>query len=217
MPSVRFVTIAALQPTITHRENMSIATKPLATAGLVLAVIGLVACELTAERPRYPEISFAHLPPIRLDVARVDVVSEYASPAKPPNVEHLFPAPPASVAERWGRERVRAAGTDGTARVVIKRASVVEVPLKQSGGVRGALTIEQSERYDMDVEVAVEVERGGSTAMVSSRARRSRTVPEDISLNDRETVWFEMTEAVMNDLNASLEAEIREGMTQYLR
>jgi hypothetical protein len=52
--------------------------------------------------------------------------------------------------------------------------------------------------------------------MVSSRAQRSRTVPEDVTLNDREKVWFEMTEALMNDLNASLERQIYYNMGDFV-
>jgi hypothetical protein len=52
---------------------------------------------------------------------------------------------------------------------------------------------------------------------VSSRTSRSRSVPENASLNDREKVWFEMTEAMMNDINGSLERQIREHLGAFLR
>ena len=50
-----------------------------------------------------------------------------------------------------------------------------------------------------------------------SRAERSRTVAEDVSLIDREKVWFEMTEAMMNDLNASLQRQINEHLRAFVR
>ena len=58
---------------------------------------------------------------------------------------------------------------------------------------------------------------GRRRASVTSRAERSRTVAENISIQDREKVWFEMTEAMMNDLNASLDRQIRKNFAPYLR
>ena len=188
-----------------------------AVAAVIAALLALAACEFAVKNPSFPEISFSHLPQIRLDVAQIEVINEYQAPAKPPNVDHLFPTPPSAVAERWGRDRLQAVGATGKARVIVRRASVVEVPLKTQTGIRGALTTDQSERYDADVEMTVEIVTDQGTASVTSRSRRSRTVPEDITLNDREKEWFQITEALMNDLNASLEAEMRKGMAKYIR
>jgi hypothetical protein len=146
------------------------------------------------------------------------VVREYASPGVKPNVEHLFPVAPAAAAERWARERLRPVGAEGVAVVKIVQGSVVEVPLPRTQGVRGAFTTDQSERYDAVLEVSIEASRrsDGRRSMVSSRASRSRTVPEDVSLNDREKVWFEMTEALMNDLNAALERQIYDNLGAFV-
>ena len=76
-----------------------------------------------------------------------------------------------------------------------------------------------SHMNDAVLEMTVEASRrgdGGRRAMVSSRAARSRTVPEDITLNDREKVWFELTEALMNDINASLERQIADNFGNFL-
>jgi len=183
------------------------------------AFLLLSACAVPLQTPKYPQLSYAHLPPLTLDVARVEVMSRYISPAHLPNVEHEFPVSPANAAMQWGRDRIKAGGVNGTARVVVERASVVEVPLKRTTGVRGAFTADQTERYDAILEIKVEVlgEDGKERASVSSTTRRSRSVGENITLNEREKVWFEMTEAMMNDLNASLEGQIREHMKPYLR
>jgi hypothetical protein len=183
------------------------------------AVLGLLAgCETAPPRPQFPELTFGHLPPIRLNVADVQVVREYASPGQKPNVEQLFPVLPATVMERWAQDRLKPVGAEGVARAIIKEASVVEVPLPRTRGITGAFTTDQSERYDAVFEMTIEASSrdSGRRAMVSSRATRSRTVPEDITLNDREKVWFELTEAVMNDLNASLEKQIQDNFGAFL-
>ena len=184
-----------------------------AVAGLFLA-----ACQSGPGRPTYPDLSYAHLAPIRLNVADIQVERVYVSPGTKPNVEQLFPVRPADAAERWARDRLKPVGAEGVAVVKILQAGVVEVELPRTSGVRGAFTTDQSERYDgvLEVQIDVSSRARGSTAMVSSRAQRSRTVAEDVTLNDREKLWFEMTEAMMNDLNASLERQIYDNFGNFV-
>jgi hypothetical protein len=179
---------------------------------------GLGGCETPVTNTVFPDLTYGHLPPIRLKVARIEVVAAYVSPGARPNVEHLFPVAPAAAAARWLRDRLEATGGRGLVRATVLQGGVVEVPLKKTTGVRGAFTVDQSERYDAVLEIKIQVirENGSEAAMVSSRAERSRTVAEDISPYAREKLWFGMTEAMMNDLNTDLERQIRTYFTGYL-
>ncbi len=190
-----------------------------AAAALILIAGILSGCAGSADRPVYPQISFAHLPKIALDVARVDVANTYASPATEPNVEHRFPVSPAASAMNWGRDRLQPVGDAGVARVTLERASVVEVPLERTRGVRGAFTNDQAERYDGVIVVSVEVvdAAGERLGIVRATAERSQTVPEDISLNEREKVWFEMTEKMMATINQALETQVRTHLRAWIR
>ncbi len=180
---------------------------------------GLAACESVPPRQQFPEITFSHLPRINLDVARIEVVQAYKAPGAKPNVEHLFPVAPASIAERWARQRLRAVGAGGSARATVVSAAVVEVPLKRTTGLRGAFTTDQSERYEGVLEMKIELAASGARARaaVTARTELSRTVPENISLNDREKLWFQMTEEMANQLNVLLEREIKKHFKAYLR
>ena len=187
----------------------------------VFAVMGvlLAGCATDVEKPGFPQISFAHLQPISLNVARIEVENRYISPATRPNVEHEFPVSPAAAASNWGRDRLRAVGQTGTARVIVRRASVIEVPLKRSSGLKGAFTRDQSERYDAIIDMVVELRDAGGNVRVTaeSTAKRSRSVSENVSLNDREKVWFTLTEEMMADLNTALENQIRIHMKEWIR
>ncbi len=192
-------------------------TRSLAMAAAVCGV--LAGCQTPDPEPAYPELSYAHFGAIRLDVQRIEVVRAYVPPAKKPNVEHLFPVSPLAAAERWISDRLRAAGRTGVARATISRASVVEVPLERTTGVRGVFTKDQSERYDGQIEITITIFGGDGRekANVRSRAERSRTVAEDASPIDRERVWFEMTEAMMNDLNDALQRQINQHLRAFVR
>lgn len=186
----------------------------LAAAAMILLLAGCQA----PQRPAYPELTYGHLPQIRLNVAAIDVVEEYQPPLRAPNVEHLAPVPPGAAMARWGRERLQAVGTSGRARLLIQRASIVEVPLPLTSGVRGALTTEQAERYDGVLDATVEIfdAQGRSVAFARANAERRRSLAEGATLNQRERLWFEMTEGLLRDINGSLESSITRHLNEYL-
>ena len=68
---------------------------------LGILALGLAACETTPPPPKLPELTFTHLGPLKLNVARIDIVSKYRSPLRAPNVEHLFPTPPQKALRTW--------------------------------------------------------------------------------------------------------------------
>lgn len=78
---------------------------------------------------------------------------------------------------------------------------------------------DQSERYDAVIELKAEIrdEVGNSRVTVETKVSRSQTVAENISLIERDKIWFDMTEAMMSDLNAELEKQIRIYMKKWIR
>jgi hypothetical protein len=187
-------------------------------AAVALGVFALGACQSPPPRPTFPELTWTHLAPFRLDVAEIEIVSEYEPTFRPPNVEHLTPALPEGAARRWAEDRIEAAGREGRAKVIIREASIVEVPLALEEGVRGYVTTEQAERYDAVVEVEIEIRgpRGYRDGFAKARAERTRTVPEDITLNERERVWFELTDGLMKDFDAEMSKNIRQHLARFL-
>lgn len=200
------------------RMSRPLARRTLLVAAATAALTLLAGCETRVPHAQFPELTYSELPPFDLNVARIDVVEQYRSPGKKPHVEQLFPVIPALAAQRWARDRLKAVGNEGVARFTIVYAGVVEVPLKRTKGIEGMFTIDQSERYDGAIEVKLQIldGQGRELASVSTRAERSHSVPEDITLLGREKVWFEMTEAMMNDLNAALDQQIKQNFGRWL-
>lgn len=188
---------------------------------VAVVFLGLALGACTAAPPPksdFAPISFAGKPPIRLDVGEISVELAYKPPNRPPNVEHLFPDKPGDVAARWAGERLVAAGPANRARYIVREASVTETRLETKGGVTGALTTEQSERYEARVVVEIQITGAadGSTGTATVEAERSVTVPEDATVNERERTWHELMQKLMADLDTQLEKTITTVFFRYL-
>lgn len=185
----------------------------------IIALMILAGCQTTPPPAQLPEITFAHLPPLKLAVGNLSIRQAYRPKMTAPYVDHLFPTPPVLVVQRWAEERLVPQGGGSSISFTIVDASVREVALERIGGLRGALTTEQSERYEARIEAVAEIldAQGMGTGRVRATATRLRTIPEDASLADRERLWFEMTEALMADFNAEMEKNIRAHLGRWLR
>lgn len=184
----------------------------------LLAWLLLAAAAASAQDRKFAELTFTHLTPLSLDVQRVEVVREYAPPGAKPNVDHLFPVPPADAVARWAGDRLKPVGRFRLCRVVIKDASVVEVPLQKPGGIKSWFTTEQAERYDAMVEVVVEIRSdAGRDAFAAARVKRSQTIEEGASPNQRKELWYTMTERMMAELDKELERSMRQYLAGYIR
>ena len=177
----------------------------------------LMACETRLQEQRLPDLTFSHLTPIKLNVAKIDVVVQYKPPLRLPNVEHLFPTLPATAIKQWTKDRLRAAGASGVAKLVIINAGAVEKQLPQKDGFAAAFTRQQLQRYDATLEVRLEIisylEQGTTLAQVS----RFTTVSENATINERERAWFDLTEALTLDFNSVIEKNIQKHLSQWLR
>jgi len=186
-----------------------------------LAAADITGCATPPPQNRFPELTYAHLGKIRLDVSQISIVTEYKSPFAPPNIEQDMPVLPEKAMRRWAADRLVATGTPGhTAQFVITDAKVIDTKLAKTPGLRGVFTTDQSDRYDTSfaARIVVQPDPGNfGHAQATASATRAQTVPEGITVNEREKVWFDLVEATMNDLNAELERQIREHMGLFLR
>ena len=188
-----------------------------AAALLAVAVIA-VGCEVPLQSRDSTPPSFAHLPPLVFDLERIEVVERGAAP-HPSDVDHLFPIPPAVGARLWVEDRLRASGHVGVLRVTIEEASARSTPFATNKNLEGLLTEEQAERIDLRLRVTIEAIDGNGEVNGSATAEseRSRTLPEGITLAERERHYDEIVGALLHDYNASQEAAIRNYLRLYLR
>ena len=185
-------------------------------AGILILVSS---CTLTPKKSEFPGISYAHLPKISLNVARVEVANNFQPSLDAPNVAHLMPLSLAESVQNWAHERLRPVGHSGTVRVVLDDASVVETKLETDKNILAWYTVEQAERYDAVVKLSVSIlnDAGQELVSVKTTVTRSSTAEEYITIQQRHRVWFALVEAVLKDLNLSLENLVYENMKDWVQ
>lgn len=188
---------------------------------LILALAGtlaLAACESQPVVQKLPELSFADKRPFQFNVGQLEIVPEYQPTGRKPNVEHLMPLSPENATVRWAQDRLRPMGKSGFARVLIKEAKVVEVPLSTEKGFTGMFKDQQSERYEGSLDVAIQIldERHFPIADVVARANRTNTVAEGATLNERDKVLYELSEGLIRDIDTQMESLVRTYLSRWL-
>jgi hypothetical protein len=123
------------------------------------------------------------------------------------------------VARRWAADRIVAAGLQGVARITLVEAAVIETALDTTSGLQGAFIEDQAARYDATVKIRIEIinSLGETEGRVEAVAKRTRTVPEGITLVEREQIWFDLTEQVMRELDTELEHTIDRYFGDFIR
>ena len=179
---------------------------------------GLVAaCAMDDPSNRFEQLSFQDLPDINLDVGEIQIEQTYVTPGQAPNVDHRFPVQPKNAAVQWAQDRLVAKGDRLTFRYIVREASALETELPTTTGVKGLLTTDQSARYETHIVVEMQILDGRQIqGTAQAEARRSVTVPEDATLNERERVWYRLTADTMGDLDKQLEKTIREAFFPYI-
>ncbi len=178
-----------------------------------------VACETPVATRELPDLTFVHLHPLKLDVAAIEIVNQFKSPMTPPNIEHRLPNPPAAALVQWVKDRLKAVGNSDTLKVFIEDASATEIPLNRDKSLKGHLTKQQSHAYNTSLRATflLTSSHGIGLASAKATAKRSTTIREDLSINDRERVWFNLVDRLMADFNQQIEVSLRQHLGNWLR
>ncbi len=195
---------------------------------LALAPFGLLAACASEQPPSGPvtvrPYDYTYLSPIRLDVARVEVVEGYVPPRTAPNVDHRLPVEPRVALAQMARDRIQPWGMEGAATITITDASMTEQKLERS--TIGSLFASQpSERYTLTLAMTLDVRGGGArrgggiNGRAEARIQRVRSVNDDVTLAQRERIWDEMLREAMDDargMNVEFEFQVRQALRSLI-
>ncbi len=185
---------------------------------LTALVFFLVACGSSPDLPPPQTLSYLAQQPLRLNIARVEVVKQYQSSSQPPHVENDLPMPPMAMIHQWTQDRLIPVGKTGHAVVTIEEASVVE----SSQGPReskGWFASKPGDQYEAKVSVKIEIfdDAGVSKGFAYARSQTSRSMAANLTLGQRRIVWMNMMETVLTHLDKELEFNAKRYLSAYLQ
>ena len=178
----------------------------------------LLACKTSNIKSTTPDLTFSHLPDIRINVAKITVLNEYKIPFKQPNVEHLAPISPGASVERWVSDILVPVGEKLDAQFIIKSGSIIESELETQKGLRGVFAIEQSKRYTAIVDAKLEIFDGSVRLVtINAKARRSHTLREDATPNLKTNLLFNLVENLMVTFDRELRRQVDLHLQNYIQ
>ena len=131
-------------------------------AALISAVL-LCGCETPVPTESFPELTFEHLPALKLDVATIEKVTAPGADSSTPEAAAQFPVLPSTVLSRWADDRLKTVGRGGHARFTIIKSIVRDTALPVESGITGLFNKQLSDRYSVEVQAKLEVVSDGDT------------------------------------------------------
>lgn len=169
----------------------------------------LAGCSSTPIAPS-KGLSYLDQAPLSLSASSLEIQTQYQAPQAYPNRDHEMPIPPQGALAQWARDRLQTNGAPYRAVLYIEDASLKETKLPKTPGVRGVFTVDQSERYDISLKVrlALKDQTGVEKSSINAMATGSKSVPEDISMDNRVVVWTKLLDEALNALDGELSQKV---------
>jgi hypothetical protein len=165
-------------------------------SALLLPLV-LAACGGEDERVFEP-LRYNYLPPIQLNVASIAVEQRFVPSGIDPDVSGMDPVPPVEALKAMANDRLQAFGTTNKAVFAILDGSLV----RQDDGVNGSMA------------VSLTIFDGSGTQLGFAEARvQSRRTGVSGNLAP---VLYDMTKAMMSDMNVEFEYQLRHNLKDYL-
>ncbi len=161
----------------------------------------LAACTDSAPTTQVlPPLQYGYLSKLRLSVGTIQV-EDRSLPVSPQDIASSSPVIPAQALQQLARDRLFAAGTQGTADFVIDQASIVRSP---GGGLAGRLAVHLSLTAD------------GGTRTGFAEADVSRQYVPGSDPENGTAALYAFTKQMMDAMNVELEFQIRRSLGAWL-
>jgi hypothetical protein len=150
----------------------------------------------------FPPLRYTYLAPISLNVANIQTNVAYAPVADGSSLDSMSPESPLQAVQQMIQDRLVAAGSNGTATVVINSASINRVNDTAVGNISLRLTVVSAD--------------GHRTGYTDANVTRTRTLPDDTSQDALRAFLYSMTQDMVNAENVELEYQIRQNLASWM-
>jgi hypothetical protein len=163
----------------------------------LLLAVALAACG-GPPPPDYPTLRYDYLPPIRLNVASIEVQQDFVPSGVAPDVSPLDPAQPADALRQMAADRLKPFGPAGRAVFVIENASMIQ----DGDTITGTFA------------VRLDIYTSANNRVGYAEARVSHTHSGNI--DDIHRVLYDMTKQLMDDMNVQLEYQVIHSLRDWV-
>lgn len=168
----------------------------------LLTVLGLAACGEEAPPPVFAPLRWNYLPPLKLNVARIDIDDSWTPRGGAREKGFLAPTPPVDALRRMAEDRLIAGGNAGRALFVIDDASI-----RQSrDDYQGSFAVH------LDISTA----DGSRSGYAEARVTRQRAIQDD-SPNGMRAELYDMVRQMMSDMNVEFEFRVQQSLRDDLQ
>lgn len=144
---------------------------------------------------------------IKLKAQDIKFISSYNPPNRLPNVDHMLLVYPEQIMHKWAVNRFTVDRTpDRHVRFLIKDASIIEENVVTGGSLNKS--VKQQYTGKLDVTIQIVDSEGRVLIETSSSVMRREIVEKDVSLEEREKVWINMTFDLIKQLSNRLDHDL---------
>lgn len=174
----------------------------------------------TTKTPPPEKMTFDSLQPFPLYVASYEIQNQTANMLgfTDESVDAGFVASVNKTVDDYLHHRFSAVGTNGKFLAVLKEASVKSTVLPSENKFGAWLDVDKSDRFDMKIVVHMAIFGVGNYEKkgIDVIANRMLTVPEHVTLAERENLQMEALDNLIDDLDGSIQQVLKEDF-QVLR
>lgn len=174
---------------------------------VLFAGFALAACTTAApEGKPLPDLTFAHVAPLSVNVAAVEIVNDANSSADPRDVSSSFPAAPDITLRRYAERRIQANGVEGTLKFVIEEARIYHDVSQEDNKFVNWTGLDRLDNYDVSLRIRLFVEHPGGAQSNHAilNLKRTISIPQRYSLSEKEQEKFNFLEMLMDDVDKAV-------------
>ncbi len=186
------------------------------TLSLFFLLLTLSACTSFSRHSGMPlpELTFAHIEFLPVNVGSIKIENEYDPALNVGDVSSSFPTPPDIALRRYIENRLEPAGETGVLHFVIEDAQVTQHVLEQDGILGKWLQAGERDSYEVSIRVRLYTDfaAGHQSSQSVLTLRRTLTIPDALSLAEREFEQLSFLELLMEDVGQAVTQVLEQKM-----